>query len=160
MSDLFGEHEPRNVPRHLFSGSLHIDYASAVHADISRQNFSVCPRHWYIDATFHCPRCGNNFRFTADEQRVWYEELGFFVDSRAKHCVDCRRELRNLNSLRQEYDRDIASAMQGDDCECKQRLVVVIDELCECGGDLPARIHENRRLLARQIARRHGPDVS
>jgi hypothetical protein len=159
MSEIFGEDDPRRMPRHFFWGSLHIDYATAIKADISRQNYSVCPRHWYIDAVFHCPRCGNNFRFAADEQRLWYEEIGFFVDSQPKHCGACRGELRNVKALRQEYDREIGEVLQSDDCERKQRLATVIDDLCERGGDLPERIHENRKLLAKQIARGRGPEV-
>ncbi|MBC7819129.1 MAG: zinc-ribbon domain containing protein [Planctomycetaceae bacterium] len=157
MSDYFGEIDPRAMPHHLFWGSLHLDYNSAVKADISRQNFSVCPRYWYIDATFRCPRCSSNFCFSAEEQRRWYEELGFYVDSQAKHCDACRRDLRKLKERRQEYDRHIATALQSDDCAFKQRLVAVIDELCERGTDLPEKMHENRRILARQITRRSEP---
>jgi hypothetical protein len=82
MSDGFGQHDPRKMPPHLFFGALHIDYSTAMHANSRAQNFSVCPRHWYVDATFRCARCGLDFVFTAEEQRFWYEQLGFWIDSR------------------------------------------------------------------------------
>jgi hypothetical protein len=131
-----------------------------VKADISKQNFSICPRHWYIDATFRCAQCGRDFCFTTGEQKVWYEDYGFYVDSCAKRCLKCRRELRNLKALRQEYDRDIAAALQSDDCGMKERLADVIDLLCEGHDDLPEKIHDNRKMLAKQIARRRGPGAA
>lgn len=139
------------MPGHFFYGSVRIDFESAVRADVSRQNCSVCPRYWYVDATFGCAACGRSFSFSADEQRAWYEEYGFWVDSRPKNCVACRRELRNRKRLRQEYDSEVARAIESGDLECKKQLADVIDQLYEAGGELPGRINENRRRLARQI---------
>jgi DNA-directed RNA polymerase subunit RPC12/RpoP len=140
------------MPRHFFLGSLRIDYASAVRADSSRQNCGVCPRYWYVDTVFQCARCGSQFLFTAEEQRIWYEEYGFWVDAFPKRCVTCRRDLRRLKDLRREYDREVASALELRDLESKKRLADIIDHLYEIGGDLPPRINENRKRLARQIA--------
>src|SRR4051794_10797523 len=87
--DSFGDSDPRKMPGHLFWGVRHLDYSTAVRADISQQNFSVCPRHWYIDAAFHCSRCDQSFVFTADEQKFWYEQLKFWIDSIPKECATC-----------------------------------------------------------------------
>jgi Probable zinc-ribbon domain len=153
----FGRDNPREMPSHLFSGSRRIDYASAVPADPARQNCSICPRYWYVDMFFACDRCGSEFAFTAAEQRVWYEEYGFWIDSLPKHCLECRRALRELKAARQEYDRFVEEALQTADLELMKRLARTIDQLYELGGDLPARINENRRRLARKIARvEHG----
>jgi hypothetical protein len=149
----FGREDPREMPPHFFLGSLRIDYGSAVPADPERQNCSICPRYWYVDTIFPCDRCGSAFAFTAAEQRVWYEEYGFWIDSLPKHCLDCRRELRDLKAARQEYDRCVEGALQAGDLELKKRLARVIDQLYELGGELPPRINENRKRLARQIAR-------
>jgi hypothetical protein len=154
MSDYDGEHDPREMSPHFFSNAVRLDYASAVKADVARQNYTVVPRYWYVDATFACPRCGEEFCFSAAEQRHWYEELGFYVDSLAKHCAACRAALRARRLRRQEYDRDITSALSGDDLKAKQRVAAAIDELCETGGDLPNQIHANRRLLGAQIDKR------
>jgi hypothetical protein len=148
----FGHDDPREMPGHFFYGSLRLDYASAVRADSDRQNCGVCPRYWYIDAVFRCSSCESEFRFTAEEQRVWYEEYGFWVDAFPKRCEACRRTLRKQKDLRREYDRDILSALELDDLEAKRRLAAIIDELYEAGVELPPRINENRRRLGRQIA--------
>ncbi|HZK79932.1 MAG TPA: zinc-ribbon domain containing protein [Humisphaera sp.] len=154
MFDSFGELDPRKMPSHLFSGALHLDYSTAIEADISKQAYSVCPRHWYIDAAFRCARCDNTFVFSAEEQRFWYEELGFYIDSQAKHCGNCRLELRQLKSLRQEYDREIAAALASDaGLEQKKRVMAAVDALDRGGVKLPEKIQENRRILARQVER-------
>lgn len=106
-----------------------------------------------MDASFPCARCGGEFPFTASEQRTWYEEYGFWVDSRPKHCLPCRKELRNVKELRREYDSELARALESNDLEGMRRLADVIDQLHEIGGELPRRIHESRRRLGRQIAR-------
>jgi len=152
MTD-FGRNDPREMPSHFFYRSLRVDYGSAVPADTERQNCSICPRHWYVDTIFPCDRCGSEFAFTAAEQRVWYEEYGFWIDSLPKHCLGCRRGLRDLKAARQEYDRCVENALQAGDLELKKRLAGVIDQLYELGGELPPRINENRKRLARQIAR-------
>jgi hypothetical protein len=153
MYDVYGESDPRAMPRFRFHGAVNLDYGTAVKADASNQNYTVFPRYWYIDATFSCARCGNEFCFSASEQRHWYEDRGFYIDSLPRHCLACRQELRRLKSRRQEYDRDIAAALSSGDAALKRQLVEVIDELCECGADLPDKILENRCILAKQIAR-------
>ena len=73
----FGERDPRKVPVHLFMDALKLDYDSAVRAAITKQDYSVCTRHWYIDAIFKCVDCGSEFLFSAREQQVWYEVRRF-----------------------------------------------------------------------------------
>jgi hypothetical protein len=141
------------MPDHFFYRSLRIDYDSAVRADPDRQNRSICPRHWYVDTIFPCNACGDDFAFTAAEQRSWYEEYGFWVDSLPKHCPGCRRQLRDLKATRQVYDRFVEEALQSNDLGLKKRLAQVIDLLYELGGELPPRINENRKRLAREIGR-------
>ena len=149
----FGNENPRQMPRHLFAGVLRLDYSTAVRSNPERQNCSICPRYWYVDAMFACDRCGSEFTFTAAEQRTWYEEYGFWIDSLPRHCLDCRRELRDLKAARQDYDRRIKESLEGDDLELKKHMAVVIDLLYELGGALPQRINENRKRLARQVAK-------
>jgi hypothetical protein len=122
MAD-FGRDDPREMPAHLFSRSLHIDCASAVRANPGRQNCSICPRYWYVDAIFRCDRCGEEFAFTAAEQRAWYEEYRFWVDSLPRHCLGCRRELRELKAARRDYDQLIEQGLRTDDFELKRRVL-------------------------------------
>ena len=56
-------------------------------------------------------------------------------------------------AARKDYDRWIAQALATDDRELKIRLAETIDQLYELGGELPPRINESRRRLARQIAK-------
>ena len=86
----FGSDDPREMPPHFFWGALRLDYRTAVRAETTRQNCSMCPRYWYVDAHFRCERCGAEFAFSAAEQRVWYEDYGFWVDAFPKHCPACR----------------------------------------------------------------------
>ena len=151
--DYLGETNSRNMPRHLFWGCVHLDHATAIRANTSLQHFSVCPRHWYVDAVFKCSRCSKTFCFTADEQKQWYEELGFYVDSYAKNCLECRRVERRRKELRQIYGREIKMTLQSNDIDSKKRLTAIIDEWCSCEADLPRKIHENRKVLGRQIDR-------
>lgn len=149
----FGINDPRDMPMHLFFGVVRMDYRTAVRANVEAQNCSICPRYWYIDATFACERCGDEFTFSAAEQRLWYETYRFWVDSIPKRCLACRRDARHAKVLRQEYDRDIATVLERGDRESRKRLAAIIDRLCEFGTELPARVHDNRRRLAEQIAR-------
>lgn len=154
MSGIFGEDDPADMPPHFFWAHLRLDFASAVKADTSRQNFTVCPRHWYLDATFACTRCKQEFLFSAEEQRYWYEELRFYVDSHPRQCQECRSELRKLKALRQEYDREIANALRRESSsQLKERLIVVIDTLRDGGIVLPDRADQNRNTLAKQLER-------
>ena len=92
--DHFGDTDPKKMPSHLFFGAVNIDYDTAVRADITKQDFSVCPRHWYVDATFKCKDCGSEFLFSAKEQIFWYETRRFYVDSQPKRCAACRKKER------------------------------------------------------------------
>ncbi len=153
VSELFGESDPRNMPPHFFGEALWIYFDTALAADASKQNYSTCPRYWYVDARLRCRRCEKKFTFAAEEQRNWYEVLGFYVDSWPRRCQECRRALREEKRLRQEYDRDIATALRGHDLALKERLAEIVDTLCEAGVELPEGIHENRRTLGKQIDR-------
>jgi hypothetical protein len=154
----FGQRDPRDMPAHLFPGVRRMDYATAIPGNPDLQNCSICPRYWFVDATFACARCSRDFTFTAAEQRVWYEEYGFWVDSIPRHCLPCRRELRHLKALRQEYDEHVSHVLEHGDLERKRRLASVIDQLYELDQALPPRINEHRRRLANQLARHVGND--
>jgi hypothetical protein len=153
MSGNFGRDDPREMPAHFFYRSLRVDYGSAVRANAARQNCSICPRYWYVDTIFPCDRCASEFTFSAAEQRIWYEEYGFWIDSLPKHCLACRREFRELKALRQQYDRSVEEALGSTDPELKKGVARLIDQLYELGGELPLRINENRRRLARQLSK-------
>ena len=139
------------MPSHFFWECLRLEHSTAVRADISQQNFCICPRYWYVDATFQCSRCNERFCFTVAEQKLWYEELGFYVDSYARNCLACRQDARRQKQIRKKYDGQVANALESDDVILKKQICDVIDELCGEFSELPKRIHQNRETLAKQI---------
>jgi hypothetical protein len=70
---------------------------SAIEADLGRQNYSTCPRRYYVDILKNCRTCNRPFLFFAREQQYWYDELGFYIESDCVLCPQCRvsdQELR------------------------------------------------------------------
>jgi len=80
---------------------------SAILADPSKQNCTVLPRLYYVDMKKTCRDCGRYFIFFAEEQRHWYEDLKFFVDSDCVRCPDCRRADRTLRRRFDRYSQNI-----------------------------------------------------
>jgi len=150
-SGLFGESNPRLMPRHFFWDVRNMDYKTAERADILKQNYTVCPRHWYINATFICRDCGKEFVFTASEQRFWYEEKQFYVDSCPKTCTTCRRSERTRLELRRRYDTVIADALGKCADEKKQEAIALICEIEATEESIPERMKENRTRLLKQL---------
>ncbi|MDB4614100.1 zinc-ribbon domain-containing protein [bacterium] len=141
------------MSQHFFiSGTcVALDYTTAVQANTTRQNFSVIPRDWYIDARITCKACDVAFLFATAEQKHWYEDLGFYVDSFPNRCPVCRRNTRELTRLRQQYDATISSALSEPDTDLKQRTVALIDMLVATGLEIPAVILERRASLIGQL---------
>ncbi|WP_298867761.1 zinc-ribbon domain containing protein [uncultured Gimesia sp.] len=152
MDNIFGEVNSRGMSQSFFNGFFDLDHDSAIRADITHQNYSVCPRYWYVDAKAHCFQCKALYWFNADEQKIWYEQYRFYVHSSPKECLKCRKHNRRKKELRQEYDREIKTVLESRDLDLKKQMAELIDLLCSFGIDLPDRMHENRRTLAKQIA--------
>jgi hypothetical protein len=77
---------------------------TALAADLSRQSRATVPVTHYFDAKRQCRDCGRWFIFFAEEQKHWYEELGFALEADCIRCVDCRRKQRGLERARQRYE--------------------------------------------------------
>lgn len=149
--DYFGSIDPRLMPMHLFWGAVHIDYASAVRGNPEKQNYSVCPRYWYIDADFVCKSCRKDFTWTAAEQKAWFEECYFWIDSSPHHCKTCSAERRRLATLRKEYDSLVAGACPKDAIGRKIRVIEIVRELEAAFGRLPEKMIATKELFERQI---------
>jgi hypothetical protein len=149
--DYFGSTDPRLMPKHLFSGAVHMDYASAVRGNPEKQNYSVCPRYWYIDADFICKGCRKNFTWTAGEQKAWFEDYFFWIDSSPRHCMTCSADQRHLASLRTEYDSIVAEARPKDAIGRKLRVIEIVRELEVAFDRLPEKMIETKKLFERQI---------
>lgn len=148
--DIFGNTDPKMMPPHLFYGATKIDYSTAVKAETGIQNYSVCPREWYIDASFECQGCNTTFLWSASEQKAWFEDYRFWVDSCPTLCKECRREKRELKKLRQEYDRLVSEARSSNNPKAKRKVVDIISGL-EKSLKLPDGIVETKRILLKQI---------
>lgn len=151
--EAFDGTSPQRMPPHFYmSGTfVSLDFQHVQKADTQRQNFSVIPRNWYIAATITCLACNKLFLFTVDEQKVWYEEYRFYVDSFPNKCRSCRRDARHLKRLRQQYDGSIRDSLTGSDVSLKQRLVAIIDSLIASGNGTPASMLHKRETLIVQI---------
>jgi len=158
--DSFGSTDPKKMPPHLFAGAHDLDYSSAIRANTSVQDCSVCPRHWYIDARFRCADCGCDFLWPAAEQRIWFEIYRFWVDSQPRRCCDCRAKHRDAVLLRQEYDALVSAAYRADASDQKRRIIEIVDALESYLGRVPGKLSQSRDLFRRQIAKQHPNEPS
>ncbi len=77
---------------------------TAIVADISRQTPATVPVTHYFDVSRKCRDCGRAFIFFADEQRHWYEELGFPLESDCVRCFPCRKREHGIALARERYE--------------------------------------------------------
>jgi hypothetical protein len=148
--DIFGNTDPKKMPGHFFSNALSVDFETAIRSNIEKQNCSVCPRYWYIDADFECEGCGKAFTWSAAEQKAWFEDFFFWVDSSPRHCRKCRAEHRHLAALRKEYDATVAAARDHGTPAQKRRIVGIVAELQKALGHLPEKMMETKKLFEGQ----------
>ncbi len=78
---------------------------TAIPADIEKQNYSIFPRSFYVDIEEQCEVCSRHFIFFALEQKYWFEELGFWVDSHCTRCIECRKKDQELKQLHLKYQK-------------------------------------------------------
>jgi hypothetical protein len=64
--------------------------------------FSAFPKYFYEDESKECIQCGNEFIFSAKEQKYWYEDLGFCLYAKCQRCKDCRRLKKNKVALNKQ----------------------------------------------------------
>ena len=77
---------------------------TAIVADLARQTPTVVPVTHYFDVRCVCRDCKRPFIFFAQEQKYWYEELGFSIYSGAARCVDCRKRQQGIVRERERYE--------------------------------------------------------
>jgi len=81
---------------------------TAVVADVARQGPVTLPVTHYFDARRVCRKCGRPFLFFAEEQKYWYEDLGFPLEADCLDCTPCRKDEQQLRVMRQKYDALLA----------------------------------------------------
>lgn len=154
----FGYSDPKQMPPHFFWGNLGLDYSTAMRADCSAQDFTISPRHWYIDAHFRCASCGCDFVWSAAEQKAWFETYRFYVDSQPRHCRACQSGRRDALHLRREYDALVSVARSHGTTEQKQRIVQILGELESYWSILPEKMRETRDVFRKQLSNKTSND--
>ena len=136
--DSFGSTDPREMPSHLFWRASSLDYENAIRANVEEQNYSVCPRHWYIDAKIPCADCDNQFLFSKEEQKHWYEKLKFYVDSFPDRCKPCQKASKEMHQqidyIQNHYD----------DPKKSDKVKTMVDEVVARYGFLPKPLKDPR----------------
>jgi hypothetical protein len=81
-----------------------------IKADLSKQapNNSYSPPLHYGDKSFTCRDFGAACVWTAEQQKLWYEDWGGPVQSTAIRCRTCRQRLRLQKLKQKEHMRAMA----------------------------------------------------
>lgn len=77
---------------------------TAIIADTSKQVSRPVPVTHYYDVKRTCRDCKRKFLFFAEEQKFWYETLGFPLESDCVRCIDCRKTQQEFQELRKTYE--------------------------------------------------------
>ena len=77
---------------------------TAVNASPDRQLTATVAITHYFDLDRVCRDCLQPFIFFADEQKYWYEDLGFRLDADCVRCVQCRKRHRTIADARRQYE--------------------------------------------------------
>jgi hypothetical protein len=85
-----------------------LDAGRAVVADVGKQQLGMgTPFAAYVPRPFRCEDCRAESVFGAEEQRHWFEDLGFLIWVHPKQCAPCRAARRR----RKRTSRDLAAAL-------------------------------------------------
>ena len=108
--------KPKTVHHHLYGkiplvdGNYDPNYKpplpiGAVPGNVALQEFCpLChvPHYFYVNEQRRCVQCGEEFIFSAKEQKFWYETLKFNFHSQATRCLDCRKKKRNEKAITEQ----------------------------------------------------------
>jgi len=81
-----------------------------IKADLGKQtpNNSYSPPLYYEDVSFKCRDCGAECVWTAEQQRLWYEQWGGSVQSTAVRCRACRQRVRREKIEQRKHMQEMA----------------------------------------------------
>ena len=102
---------------------------TAVEADLKIQTSSPVPVLYYFDLKRVCVNCRRSFIFFADEQKYWYESLGFVLHSDCVRCVPCRKKQQGLAQRRHRYEElfHIDQRSEDNDLEMAECCLTLIE---------------------------------
>lgn len=102
-----------DVETDLMTGKVYLHWNSsakdripgtAIAANVSLQQPATLHVTHYYDVKRVCRRCNSPFIFFGEEQKHWYEELGFPLEVDCLYCQPCRREQRGIAKKRARYE--------------------------------------------------------
>lgn len=99
----------------------------------------------YWDRSFTCQNCQEKFDFPKEEQRHWYEELGFVVFSKPKDCPSCRKvkkEWRNTNT-------QLSNLLKKGTPNTKKSLLEIAELYTEMGKEERAKFYRKKAAVAK-----------
>ncbi|MBT29012.1 MAG: hypothetical protein CMO01_05050 [Thalassobius sp.] len=118
----------------------------AILGNPSKQKFiDYYPYFFYYDVEKTCERCDQSFVFSKKEQLYWYEELQFWVQSKAIHCPDCRKIIRQQKANNKELSELLAQTNQLDKTQI-ERLIEIYTEL-----EKPEKVNYYKNLKQRKF---------
>jgi hypothetical protein len=123
---------------------------TAVEADLEKQPPSPIPVLYYFDLKRVCVDCNRPFIFFAEEQKFWYESLGFSLGADCIRCINCRKQQQGNEQRRHRYEELLHK---------QQRSIEEDFQMAECcielieSGLFHNRQTERIRMLLNRIAR-------
>jgi hypothetical protein len=129
---------------------------TAVESDLDCQSFSPVPVLYYFDLNRTCADCARPFLFFAEEQKYWYETLGFDLGADCVRCVECRSKLHGIEKQRRRYEAlfHVQSRSIEENLGMAQCCLSLIQ-----AGLFNRRQTERVRMLLNNIPENQGPDV-
>ena len=89
-------------------GDVTIIPNTGIPADTSKQHGYAIPIYVYYDVLKTCVDCRRPYIFYAEEQRYWFETLGFANDADCVRCVVCRKRHQAKDRVNSDYQRLLA----------------------------------------------------
>lgn len=77
---------------------------TAIVANLNKQTAATVPVTHYYDVKRQCRDCSRMFIFFAAEQKYWYEELQFPLESDCIRCFPCRERRRKIAHNLKQYE--------------------------------------------------------
>lgn len=81
-----------------------------ISANLSKQtpHNSYSPKLYYEDIHLTCRDCGVESVWTAEQQRLWYEEWGGKIQATAIRCRACRQKIRRRKIEQKKHMLEMA----------------------------------------------------
>ncbi len=107
-----------------------IEQGKALTSEIEKQKFCDYPPYlMYFDKIRECEKCNDSFTFSKEEQKYWYEELEFWVQSIPKNCKDCRKKIRKKKSVNTELSMLLENGNENISSKNLYRIAELYEEM-------------------------------